>query len=43
MGEGVELALVEVAMLKGMLSEEKAKEFWREKKEVYQLVTVRIY
>lgn len=43
MSEGVESALVEVAMLKGMYSEEQAKEFWREKKEVYRLVTVRIY
>ena len=43
MGEAVESALVEVAMLKGMLNEEEAKELWRKKKEGYQLITIRIY
>ncbi|KAF8469158.1 hypothetical protein BDZ91DRAFT_792915 [Kalaharituber pfeilii] len=39
MGEGVEEALVEVAMSKGRLSREEAREFWRKKKEGYQYVT----
>lgn len=39
MGEGVERALVEVAMLKGRLSEEEAQEFWNKKKQGYQYVT----
>ncbi|RPB22267.1 hypothetical protein L211DRAFT_839911 [Terfezia boudieri ATCC MYA-4762] len=39
MGEGVEQALVEVAMLKGRLSVEEAKEFWRKKSVGYQFIT----
>lgn len=40
MGEGVEEALVEVAMQKGRLSEEEAKDFWEKKREGFQFVTV---
>ena len=40
MGEGVEQALVEVAMSKGRLSAEEAKEFWKKKRVGYQFITV---
>jgi len=38
MGEGVEEALLDVAMAKGRLSREEAKEFWKKKKEGLQYV-----
>ena len=38
MGEGVEAALVEVAMLKGNLSKEGAEEFWQLKKDAGQYI-----
>ena len=38
MGEGVESALVEVAMKKGNLSKDEAKEFWQLKKEAGQYI-----
>jgi sulfite reductase alpha subunit-like flavoprotein len=38
MGEGVEAALVEVAMKKGNLSQPEAEEFWKLKKEAGQYI-----
>jgi len=38
MGEGVEAALIDVAMGKGGLNEHDAKEFWQEKKDVGQYI-----
>jgi sulfite reductase alpha subunit-like flavoprotein len=38
MGEGVEAALVEVAMDKGMLEREEAQNFWNLKKEAGQYI-----
>lgn len=38
MGEGVESALVEVAMKKGNLSKDEAREFWALKKEAGQYI-----
>jgi sulfite reductase alpha subunit-like flavoprotein len=38
MGEGVERALVDVAMKKGNLSREEAEEFWKIKKEAGQYI-----
>ncbi len=38
MGEGVESALVEVAMEKAGLSREEAEEFWRKKREDCQYI-----
>jgi len=38
MGEGVERALIDVAMDKGNMSEEQAKEFWQSKKEEGQYI-----
>ena len=40
MGEGVEMALVDVAMCKGNLNQEEAEEFWRNKKEGGQYIAV---
>lgn len=40
MGEGVEMALVDVAMDKGNLRREEAEEFWRKKKEAGQYIAV---
>lgn len=40
MGEGVEAALIDVAMKKGRLSREEATEFWKTKKDGFQYVTV---
>ena len=40
MGEGVEAALVDIAMAKGTLNEEEAKEFWERKKEAGQYIAV---
>lgn len=40
MGEGVERALMEVAMQKGGIGEEEAKEFWAKKKEDGQYIAV---
>lgn len=40
MGEGVEEALVDVAMEKGRLNREEAEEFWRQKKEAGQYIAV---
>ncbi|KAF2795147.1 hypothetical protein K505DRAFT_302568 [Melanomma pulvis-pyrius CBS 109.77] len=42
MGEGVESALVSVAMQKGNLSEAEANEFWAKKKEDGQYIAVRV-
>ncbi|KAI5780175.1 hypothetical protein DFH27DRAFT_592918 [Peziza echinospora] len=39
MGAGVENALIEVAMKKGRLSKEAAKDFWKKKKEGFQYIT----
>jgi sulfite reductase alpha subunit-like flavoprotein len=38
MGEGVEKALIEVAMKKGNLSKQEAEEFWKVKKEAGQYI-----
>ena len=43
MGEGVEKALVDVAMEKGGLNEEEAVEFWRKKKEGGQYIAVSFF
>ncbi|KAI4131931.1 MAG: hypothetical protein LQ347_002762 [Umbilicaria vellea] len=43
MGEGVERALVDVAMCKGNLNQEEAEAFWRNKKEAGQYIAVRIF
>ena len=40
MGEGVEMALVDVAIEKGGLNREGAEEFWKRKKEVGQFIAV---
>jgi len=40
MGEGVEIALVEVAMDKGGMNREEAEEFWKAKREGGQYITV---
>ncbi|MCJ1374192.1 hypothetical protein MMC20_005424 [Loxospora ochrophaea] len=40
MGEGVEVALVDVAMDKGNLNREEAEEFWKQKKESGQYIAV---
>ena len=40
MGEGVEMALVDVAIEKGGLNKEGAEEFWKRKKEVGQFIAV---
>lgn len=42
MGEGVEAALVQVAMEKGQLRKSEAEEFWQKKKDSYQYITVSI-
>ena len=41
MGEGVEAALVEVAMAKGNLNAKEAELFWQRKKEAGQYIAVR--
>lgn len=40
MGEGVEAALIDVAMAKGNLNREEAEEFWKRKKEAGQYIAV---
>lgn len=42
MGEGVEAALIDVAMAKGNLNENEARQFWEGKKEAGQYIAVRI-